>query len=55
MTFTEAEEVGLLYKEDDISTSGQIIGKTIRTVKTVWFGDANAQDTNYDVKPALFH
>ena len=50
MTLTEAEEVGLLYKEDDISTTGQVKGKTIRTVKTVWFGDANAQDTNYDVK-----
>ena len=50
MTLNEAEEVGVLYKEDDISTTGQVKGKTIRVAKTVWFGAADAADTNYDVK-----
>jgi len=50
MTFNEAQEVGILNKEDDISTTGQIKGKTIRTVKTVWFGASDAADANYEVK-----
>ena len=50
MTFNEAEEVGVLYKEDDITTTGQISGKTLLNVKTVWFGGSDAQDTNYDIK-----
>ena len=50
MTLNEAEEVGVLYDGANIATTGQIKGKTVRTVKTVWFGASDAADANYDVK-----